>query len=64
MARLHRILACALLAVTVVLAAPPVRILIAPVIPGLNDSEIPAILQAAKEAGAHSAFSVLQRARH
>ncbi len=39
----------------------PVIVLIAPVIPGLNDSEIPAILQAAKEAGAHAAgFQMLR----
>jgi DNA repair photolyase len=39
----------------------PVRVLVAPVIPGLNDSEIPAILQAAKEAGAHAAYYQLLR---
>ena len=33
-------------------AGVPVRVLVAPVIPGLTDSEIPAILAAAKEAGA------------
>ena len=33
-------------------AGVPVMVLIAPVIPGLNDSEMPAILAAAKEAGA------------
>lgn len=42
-------------------AGVPVRVLIAPVIPGLNDSEIPAILAAAKEAGAHAAGYVLLR---
>jgi DNA repair photolyase len=36
-------------------AGVPVMILIAPVIPGLNDSEIPAVLAAAKEAGARGA---------
>jgi DNA repair photolyase len=36
-------------------AGVPVRVLVAPVIPGLNDSEIPAILEASKEAGARSA---------
>jgi DNA repair photolyase len=33
-------------------AGVPVRVLMAPIIPGLNDSEIPAVLAAAKEAGA------------
>jgi DNA repair photolyase len=36
-------------------AGVPVRVLIAPVIPGLNDSEIPAILQASRDAGARDA---------
>ena len=35
--------------------------MVAPVIPGLNDSEIPAILQAARNAGASSASYVLLR---
>jgi DNA repair photolyase len=39
----------------------PVRVLVAPVIPGLNDREIPAILQAAREAGARSARYLLLR---
>lgn len=39
----------------------PVRVLIAPVIPGLNDSEIPAILAAAKEAGAKAASFTMLR---
>jgi DNA repair photolyase len=34
---------------------------VAPVIPAVNDSEIPALLQAAREAGALSAGSVLLR---
>lgn len=42
-------------------AGVPVRVLIAPVIPGLNDSEIPQILKAAKEAGAMGAGYVLLR---
>ncbi len=42
-------------------AGIPVRILVAPVIPGLNDSEIPAILAAVKEAGARGAGFVLLR---
>jgi DNA repair photolyase len=40
---------------TLAAAGVPVRVLVAPVIPGLNDSEIPAILAAAKEAGATAA---------
>ncbi len=42
-------------------AGVPVRVLVAPVIPGLNDSEIPAILKAASEAGARAAGFVLLR---
>jgi DNA repair photolyase len=42
-------------------AGVPTRVMIAPVIPGLNDSEIPAILAAAKEAGAQSSGYVLLR---
>jgi DNA repair photolyase len=42
-------------------AGVPVRVLIAPIIPGLNDSEIPAILEAAKHAGALSASYILLR---
>jgi DNA repair photolyase len=42
-------------------AGVPVRVFVAPVIPGLNDSEIPAILQAAREAGAHAAGYQLLR---
>jgi DNA repair photolyase len=38
-----------------------VGVMIAPVIPGLNDSEIPSILAAAKEAGAASAGYILLR---
>ncbi|MFM8220515.1 MAG: radical SAM protein, partial [Planctomycetaceae bacterium] len=39
----------------------PVRVMTAPIIPGLNDSEIPALLTAAAEAGAASAGYVLLR---
>ena len=39
----------------------PVRVLIAPVIPGLNDHEIPAILSAARASGAQDAGYVLLR---
>jgi DNA repair photolyase len=42
-------------------AGIPVRVLVAPVIPGLNEAEIPAILQAAKDAGAKGAGYVLLR---
>ena len=42
-------------------AGIPVRVAVAPVIPGLNDSEIPAILRAAKEAGAWGAGYILLR---
>lgn len=39
----------------------PVGVMVAPVIPGLNDSEIPSVLEAAREAGAQSASWVLLR---
>lgn len=39
----------------------PAGVMVAPIIPGLNDSEIPAILEAAKEAGAKSAGYVFLR---
>lgn len=42
-------------------AGVPVAVLIGPVIPGLNDAEIPRILAAAKDAGARSASWVLLR---
>ncbi len=42
-------------------AGVPVRVLIAPVIPGLNDHEIPAILEAAREAGARAASYTMLR---
>ena len=42
-------------------AGVPVRVLIAPVIPGLTDTEIPAILAAAREAGAKSAAYTMLR---
>jgi DNA repair photolyase len=42
-------------------AGVPTRAMIAPIIPGLNDSEIPALLKAAKEAGAGAAGHVLLR---
>jgi DNA repair photolyase len=42
-------------------AGIPVGVLVAPVIPGLTDSEVPAILAASKEAGASSAGYTLLR---
>src|SRR4051812_12838207 len=42
-------------------AGVPVRVLVAPLIPGLNDVEIPAILAASSEGGArHAAFTMLR----
>ncbi|HEY0980576.1 PA0069 family radical SAM protein [Schlesneria sp.] len=45
-------------------AGVPTQVMVAPVIPSLNDSEIPAILKAAREAGATSAAYVLLRLPH
>ncbi len=45
-------------------AGIPVRVLVAPVIPGLNDHEIPSILAAAARAGARGAGYVLLRLPH
>jgi DNA repair photolyase len=42
-------------------AGVPVRVMVAPIIPGLNDAEIPAVLTAAKEAGAIGAGYVMLR---
>ena len=42
-------------------AGVPVRVMVAPIIPGLNDGEMPAILAAAGEAGARSAAFTLLR---
>ena len=42
-------------------AGVPVRVMVAPVVPGLTDLEIPSILQAASEAGAQGAGYVLLR---
>jgi DNA repair photolyase len=42
-------------------AGVPVSVMVAPVVPGLNDEEIPAILAAAKDAGAQSAGWILMR---
>ena len=45
-------------------AGVPVRVMIAPVIPGLTDNEIPAILAAARQAGARAAGYVMLRLPH
>lgn len=42
-------------------AGVPVRAMVAPVIPGLTDSEIPSVLKAAKRAGAGAASYILLR---
>jgi DNA repair photolyase len=42
-------------------AGIPTRVMVAPVIPGLTDHELPALLQAAADAGAHSAGYILLR---
>jgi len=42
-------------------AGVPTKVMVAPIIPGLNDDEVPAILQAAKDAGAISASYILLR---
>jgi DNA repair photolyase len=42
-------------------AGVPVRVMVAPIIPGLNDSEIPALLAAARDHGATSAGYVMLR---
>lgn len=42
-------------------AGVPVRVMTAPLIPGLNDSEVPGILQAARDAGARAAGYTLLR---
>ena len=45
-------------------AGVPVGVMVAPIIPGLNDHEIPSILEAAAEAGAQSASYVVLRLPH
>jgi DNA repair photolyase len=42
-------------------AGVPTRVMVAPIIPGLNDSEIPSILEAAQAAGASAASYILLR---
>jgi DNA repair photolyase len=39
----------------------PIRVMIAPIVPGLNDHELPQIMQAVKEAGAKGAGYVMLR---
>lgn len=42
-------------------AGIPVRVMTAPIIPGLNDSELPSLLEAAAQAGArHASFTMLR----
>jgi DNA repair photolyase len=45
-------------------AGIPVSVMTAPIIPGLNDRELPALLEAARDAGATSAGYVLLRLPH
>ncbi len=45
-------------------AGIPVAVMTAPIVPGLNDREIPALLEAAAEAGARSAGYVMLRLPH
>ena len=42
-------------------AGIPVHVMLAPIVPGLNDSEIPAVLEAARDAGAVSAGYIVVR---
>lgn len=42
-------------------AGVPVGVSVSPIIPGLNDAHVPLILQAARDAGATSAFMILLR---
>ncbi len=46
---------------TLAKAGVPVSLMMAPVIPGLNDDQIPALLEAARDAGANSAHWTLLR---
>jgi DNA repair photolyase len=46
---------------TLAAAGVPTNVMIGPIIPGLNDSEIPAILRASSEAGARGAHHTLLR---
>ena len=49
---------------TLAAAGVPVGVMVAPVIPGLNDAEIPAIVAAAARAGARSAAFIVLRLPH
>ncbi|MGH7505691.1 MAG: PA0069 family radical SAM protein, partial [Longimicrobiales bacterium] len=49
---------------TLAAAGVPVRVMVAPVIPGVNDHEVPAILRAAADAGATGAGWVMLRLPH
>ena len=49
---------------TLVQAGVPVGVMVAPIIPGLTDHEVPKILEAAAEAGAHGASYVILRLPH
>ena len=49
---------------TLAKAGVPVRVMIAPVIPGLNDTEVPAIVRAAADAGACAAGWIMVRLPH
>ena len=49
---------------TLAQAGVPVGVMVAPVIPGLNDAEIAAIVQAAADAGARAAHLVMLRLPH
>ena len=42
-------------------AGVPVRVMVAPIIPGINSQEIPAIIKAAADAGAHGAAYIIVR---
>jgi DNA repair photolyase len=56
----HRLRAIEMLA----RAGVPVGVLVAPIVPGLNDREIPAVLEAARAAGATSAGFTILRLPH
>jgi DNA repair photolyase len=49
---------------TLAAAGVPVRVMVAPVVPGLTDEEIPSILEAAAEAGATAASYIVLRLPH
>ena len=49
---------------TLARAGIPVSVMVAPIIPGINDTEIPAILSAAAQAGAMSAGRIVLRLPH